>query len=68
MNKLKVNRTMFVELSNIKKFVIKKDGVVWVYKKKGYPPILKCLEGFDVLKTRLVNLRTTWQQFKTERE
>lgn len=68
MNKLKVNRKNFVELINIEKFVIKKNGDVWVYRKVGYPPIYKCLEGLYILKNRLVNCGYTIQDFKVEEE
>jgi len=68
MKQLKVNRTMDISLDNIKKFVLKKNGYVWVYKKKGYPPILKCREGLSVLKTRLVNLGKTIFDFELEEE
>jgi len=68
MNKLKVNRTHFCELDNIKKFVIKKNGDVWVYRKVGYPPIYKCLEGIYMLRNRLVNLNCTIHDFKVEEE
>jgi len=68
MNKLKVNRTKFVELINIEKFVIKKNDDVWVYRKVGYPRIYKCLEGLYMLKNRLVNLGYTIHDFKVEIE
>lgn len=72
MNKLKVNRRDFVSLDNIEKIVIKKNGMfgqdIWVYKKRGYPPILKCLEGLAVLKNRLTNLGKTIFDFKLEKE
>ena len=67
MNQLRVNRKYFVSLDNIEKFVIKKNEV-WVYQKKGYPKIYKCLENIDVLKNRLVNLGKTIQNFKLEYE
>jgi len=69
-NKLKVNRTMFVDLDNIEKIVLNKGGTfgkdVWIYKKTGYPPILKCIEGIDILKNRMVNLGCTIHDFKVE--
>lgn len=68
MNKLKVNRTKFVELINIEKIVIKKNGDVWVYRKKGYPRIYKCLEGIYMLRKRIVNLGYTIHDFKVEEE
>ncbi len=68
MNKLKVNRTKFVELINIEKFVIKKNGDIWVYRKVGYPRVYKCLEGIYILRNRLVNLGYTIQDFVVEEE
>lgn len=68
MNKLKVNRTHFEELTNIEKFVIKKNGVVWLYRKVGYPTVYKCLEGLGMLKKRLVNLGCTIHDFLVEEE
>lgn len=68
MNKLKINRSHFVELINIEKFVIKKNDEVWCYRKRGYPRIYKCLEGLYMLKKRLVNLNYTIHDFKVERE
>ena len=72
MDKLKINRTMFIDLDNIKKIVIKKGGKfghdVWVYKKNGYPPILKCIEGIGMLKKRMVNLKCSIHDFEVEEE
>ena len=68
MSKLKVNRKHFVELINIEKFSVRKNGDVWVYRKKGYPRIYKCLEGIYMLKKRLVNLQYTIHDFKVEEE
>ena len=68
MKNLKINRRDFCDPKNIKKLVVKKNGVVWVYLKKGYPHILKCLEGLDRLKNRLVNLGYTIHDFKVEEE
>jgi len=68
MKNLKINRRDFCDPQNIKKLVIKKNGVVWVYLKEGYPPILKCLEGLDRLKNRLVNVGYTIHDFKVEYE
>ncbi|KKM26527.1 hypothetical protein LCGC14_1583860 [marine sediment metagenome] len=68
MNKLKVNRTHFVSLDNIDKFLIKKNGDVWVYLKTGFPSILKCLEGAYMLRKRLVNCGVTIHEFKVEEE
>ena len=68
--KIKVNRRDFIEPENIKKIVIKKSGIfghdVWIYKKVGFPPILKCLEGIDRLKNRMVNAGCTIHDFKVE--
>ena len=68
MNKLKVNPIHSVELTNIEKFSIRKNGDVWVYRKVGYPRIYKCLEGLYMLRNRLVNLRCTIHDFKVEEE
>lgn len=61
--KLKVNRKHFVDPENILKFKIKK-GVICVYLKSGYPKILKCTEGFDVLISRMVNLNLNIKDFE----
>ena len=72
MNKLKVNRRDSISLDNIKKIVIKKGGMFGhdggIYKKVGYPPILKCLEGIGAIKKRLVNLYCTIHDFEVEVE
>ncbi len=68
MTKLKINRTHFVELINIEKFVIKKNKDIWVYRKKGYPRVYKCLEGAYMLRKRIVNLGYTIHDFKVEIE
>ena len=65
MKKLKINRKHFISIDNIKKFVIKKD-IVWVYKKEGYPPILKVDCGVYLLRNRLVNLGVQLKDFKVE--
>ncbi len=67
MNKLKVNRKYFVSLANIEKFVIKKD-CVWVYRKSGYPKILKTDCNAYNLRNRLVNLGYSIKDFKVEEE
>jgi len=53
--KIQVNRKHFVEIDNIKKLLIKKNGFVWVYVKSGFPQVLICRDGLQVLKNRLVN-------------
>ena len=63
--KLKINRKHFISLDNIKKFVIKKD-IIWVYKKVGYPPILKTDYGVYLLRNKLVNLGKQLKDFKVE--
>jgi len=72
MDKLKINRRDFIDIDNIKKIVIKKGGMfghdIWIYKKEGYPKILKCLEGIDVLKNRMVNKGCTIHDFEVEYE
>ena len=65
MNKLQLNRKHFVSSNNIEKFVIKKD-IVWVYKKTGYPPILKTDYGIYLLRNKLVNLGLQLKDFKVE--
>lgn len=65
MNKLKVNRKHFIDINNIKKFIIKKD-IVWIYLKKGYPSILKTDHGIYLLKNKLVNLGLQLKDFKVE--
>ena len=66
--KLKINRKHYIELINIEKFVIKKNGDIWVYRKIGYPRIYKCLEGVYMLRKRLVNLGYTIHDFLVEEE
>jgi len=39
---------------------------VWVYKKSGYPPILKTTESLTILKKRLTNLLLTLNDFEVE--
>jgi len=68
MNKLKINRRDFEDIENIEKFLLKKNGHVWVYRKRGYPKIYKCLEGLYILSNRLVNLGHTIHEFKMEEE
>lgn len=68
MNKLKVNRRDCVDPLNIEKMVIKKNKDVWVYRKKGYPKVFKCLEGIYVLKLRLINIGCQLTDFKVEEE
>jgi len=68
MSKLKVNRRDFADPKNIEKIVIKKDGMVWVYRKKGYPKVFKCLEGIYTLKVRLVNIGCQLTDFIVEKE
>lgn len=68
MNKLKLNRKHSIDVSQIEKFVYKKD-IVWVYMKKPfYPPILKTDYNAYNLRLRLVNMRLNIHDFKVERE
>lgn len=64
---LKVNRKHFVELLNIEKFVYKND-IVWVYRKNGYPKILKTDYDPYTLRLRLNNLGYKITDFKVEEE
>ena len=65
MNKLKVNKKYTVNISEIKKFVVKKD-CVWIYRKNGYPKIL--ISDFNAysLRLRLVNMGINIKNFKVE--
>jgi len=63
--KLKVNRKHFINIENIEKFVIKSE-CIWVYKKIGYPPILKTDYGAYLLRNKLVNLGVQIKDFKVE--
>lgn len=63
--KLKINRKHSIDIDNIKKLVIK-PGVVWVYLKTGYPPILKTDYGVYLLRNKLVNLGVQLKDFKVE--
>lgn len=65
MDKIKVNRTMFVSPDRIEKIVIKGDQA-WVYRKSGYPKIFKTTEGLCLFKKRLVNAGCTIHDFKVE--
>ena len=62
---LKINRKHLIDPSNIEKFVYKND-VVWVYRKKGYPRILKTDYNAYILRLRLVNLGLCIKDFKVE--
>ena len=65
---LKVNRKHFAKINNIEKFVIKKNGFVWVYRKTGFPKVYISREGIGMIKKRLVNLYCTIHDFKVEIE
>jgi len=52
--KVKINRKHFIEVKNIEK-IISKDNICWIYKKEGYPPILKSDCTFVAFLLRLIN-------------
>jgi len=67
MNKLKINRTHYIAVDNIKKFVIR-HNCIWVYQIVGYPKVYKCRESWYILKNRLINLGKLPSNFRIEYE
>ena len=53
--KVKVNRKHFIDPFNIKTLE-KKNNIVYIYLKSGYPPILKTDCDINVFLLRLVNV------------
>jgi len=65
MKMLKVNRKHFVNLLNVEKFVYR-DGIVWIYRKEGFPRVYKTDYAPYNLRVLLTNLGHTIQEFKVE--